>query len=605
MNKIYVDVSDSNYILSGNIEILLDDIATIRYLRELDFETNENTIIIGFNKETKISILSDIEGIAEDFDLLIEYKKSVEDIADAFKRDQENFKRFSQKAKDIRNDKFNDDVELVNNFNIFKEVLLEKMSNRRLYPRQILSAYHMAFSQNSCNFSVPGAGKSSIVYGAFTYLKNLSESNAKFVDKILIIGPLSSFRPWEKEYKECFGKWPLSQRLSGDANISRLDKENHLYSADPAELTLMSHSALQYYKTDVINFIKQNKVMVVVDEAHKIKNVHGIWGNSAVEISKEAPCRVVLTGTPAPRGYEDIYNLIRFIYPFNYEDIMKIHYGQLRALTDSDAGIDNPRVESFVENIKPFFIRINKKELNLPGVENNKKIIEMDNLQRKIYDFIEDSYVPHFEDKPSATALEFINKARIHRLFQASTNPKTLLRSLNNSMDISEDETDPNLSFGYIEEGIKDSQIYKDILEYEKSNIIPQKFVTTREIFQENILPYQEKVIIWTVYLQNAYELKEYLNSFAINSELLIGSIETTQREAIIEKFNDPNNSEFNVVIANPASVSESISLHEGCHNAIYLERNNHGANYIQSKNRIHRYGIPEDIITKYYIQVD
>ena len=35
------------------------------------------------------------------------------------------------------------------------------MPCRTLYDLQMLSAYHMAFSQNACNFSVPGAGKTS------------------------------------------------------------------------------------------------------------------------------------------------------------------------------------------------------------------------------------------------------------------------------------------------------------------------------------------------------------------------------------------------------------------------------------------------------------
>ena len=604
MNKIYVDVKDSKYVLTGNVETLLDDISTKSYLEYLKFEYQENTILIGFDKETKISILDDINDFGKDLDISIDYKKSVDDIADNYRRDQENFKKFSQKAKDIRNDKFSDDLELVRNFKKFKEVLENGMKNRILYDRQILSAFHMAFSQNSCNFSVPGAGKTSIVYAAYTFLNNLSEDDDRFVDKILIIGPLSSFAPWEKEYKKCFGISPISQRLSGDITTSKTDKENHLYSNNPAELTLMSHAALQNYKNDIINFLKQNKVMVVVDEAHKIKNVDGIWGNAAIEISKEASSRIVLTGTPAPRGYEDLYNLIRFIYPFNFLDIMKIHYGQLRELTNSDATIYDSRVVSFVENIKPFFIRINKKELKLPDFKEHKINVEMDNLQRKIYDFIEDNYVSHFEDHPSATAKEFLNKARLHRLKQASTNPRTLIKSLNNSIDTSEFGNDSNSTFGSLEEGIKDSKIYKDILSYEKSGIIPPKFITAKEIFLENIMPKKEKVIIWTIYIQNAYELKKYLNSFDIESELLIGRIEPDEREVIIEKFNNPKNNEFNIVIANPASVSESISLHEGCHNAIYLERDHNAANYIQSKNRIHRYGIPEDIITTYYYLV-
>lgn len=43
-------------------------------------------------------------------------------------------------------------------------------------------------------------------------------------------------------------------------------------------------------------------------------------------------------------------------------------------------------------------------------------------------------------------------------------------------------------------------------------------------------------------------------------------------REFIVREFNSDNSS-FNVIIANPSAVAESISLHKKCHNAIYLER--------------------------------
>lgn len=71
-------------------------------------------------------------------------------------------------------------------------------------------------------------------------------------------------------------------------------------------------------------------------------------------------------------------------------------------------------------------------------------------------------------------------------------------------------------------------------------------------------------------------------------------------REFIVREFNSDNSS-FNVIIANPFAVAESISLHKKCHNAIYLERSFNAAHFIQSKDRIHRYGLPEGIITTYY----
>ena len=71
-------------------------------------------------------------------------------------------------------------------------------------------------------------------------------------------------------------------------------------------------------------------------------------------------------------------------------------------------------------------------------------------------------------------------------------------------------------------------------------------------------------------------------------------------REKIIAEFHKPD-SMFKVIIANPFAVAESISLHKACHNAIYLERSFNAAHFIQSKDRIHRYGLKPGTETNYY----
>jgi redox-sensitive bicupin YhaK (pirin superfamily) len=56
----------------------------------------------------------------------------------------------------------------------FIETISDKMV-RSLYEHQLKAAYHMAFALNSCNFSVPGSGKTTIVYAAYTYLKSIKK----------------------------------------------------------------------------------------------------------------------------------------------------------------------------------------------------------------------------------------------------------------------------------------------------------------------------------------------------------------------------------------------------------------------------------------------
>jgi SNF2 family DNA or RNA helicase len=51
-------------------------------------------------------------------------------------------------------------------------------------------------------------------------------------------------------------------------------------------------------------------------------------------------------------------------------------------------------------------------------------------------------------------------------------------------------------------------------------------------------------------------------------------------------------------MVANPAAASEGVSLHRVCHHALYLDRTFNAAHYLQSEDRIHRFGLPADQAT-------
>lgn len=162
-------------------------------------------------------------------------------------------------------------------------------------------------------------------------------------------------------------------------------------------------------------------------------------------------------------------------------------------------------------------------------------------------------------------------------------------------------EYDPNAVFTTdTDEYINDSEFFNKIINYPAAET-PSKFRSILSVLLEEIFPDNGKVIIWTIFIQNAKELKTYLSQNGIESKLLIGEIPQDEREVTIKTFNNPLNNDFKVIIANPFSVAESISLHKGCHNAIYLERDYNCSNFIQSKDRIHRVGIDEKQITRYF----
>lgn len=605
MSMISIDIDDfseiKTFIISGNILELVNNKRIALSLKRLGYSIKEGVILIPFQDRTQIKTLQEIQRLLSKFGFDQGLSEDTKDKLESFYREENLFDEFSDKAMSIRNNEFNDKPDLIILFEQFQNVLKDKLE-RRLYPLQLLSAFHMSFAQNSCNFAVPGAGKTSIVYAAYAYLNSLPKDHPSHVDKLLVIGPISSFAPWENEFKECFGYPTKSFRMSGNSDITKEQKEQHLYSATPAELTLIFHGGVDRYQNDITDFLKRNKSMVVVDEAHRIKNPEGIWGKSVTEISKEAISRIILTGTPVPNGYQDIFNLYKFIYPFKFKEILKFHYHNLEDMTNnSEPG--SSRVQELKDNISPYFIRIKKEDLNLPEIEEFVVIIEMDSYQREIYDFIESQYIQNFKENDSATVKDILNKAKLIRLRQASTNPSLLSKTLKDSLEngILTGDFDPNSIYTTdTDEFINDSEFFNKICKYSEFET-PKKFVQILNLLNTEILVNDGKVIIWTIFIQNAKELKSYLKQNGIESNLLIGEINQHDREITIKKFNDPNNSEFQVVIANPFSVAESISLHKGCHNAIYLERDYNCSNFLQSKDRIHRVGLDEKQITKYY----
>ena len=270
MSVIHIDSNqdDNTVVLSGSIDQLIANRRAIRFLKD-----NTNYTIT--NDEIVISISDNLNKCIDRVKTAIKRAKCEVSFSETTNSDIQDyiiennkFRDFSSKALSIRNNKC-----VSAEFEFFKDILVDHMPSRTLYSQQMLAAYHLAYSQNACNFSVPGAGKTSVVYGAYTFLKNLPDSDLKRVEKLLIIGPLNSFGPWELEYKECFGIKPIAKRLTSKMNIG--DKKQYLYGNNTAEIILTSYASVASIIEELRFFLEKNKVMIVLDEAHKIKNTSG------------------------------------------------------------------------------------------------------------------------------------------------------------------------------------------------------------------------------------------------------------------------------------------------------------------------------------------
>ncbi|MEG3070340.1 MAG: C-terminal helicase domain-containing protein [Candidatus Syntrophopropionicum ammoniitolerans] len=297
-------------------------------------------------------------------------------------------------------------------------------------------------------------------------------------------------------------------------------------------------------------------------------------------------------------GYEDLYNLFKFIWPT--KDIIRFHIGQLKDMSRTPS---DPRVDSLLNSISPFFIRIRKSDLGIPPAINNPPVmVEMGESQRRIYDFIEKKYIFDIASNKDQRFQNELVRARLIRLMQASTNPALLRQPLSEFASVE------GVDFGAVQD---DTAMISEILRYSDAEI-PAKYIAVKDVLQP-IIARGEKAIVWACYIKNIELLQDYLRSQGIESRILYGATPvagdgineddeeySNTREAIVKEFHRAD-CPYNVIIANPFAVAESISLHKACHNAIYLERSFNAAHFMQSKDRIHRYGLGEDVITNYY----
>jgi SNF2 family DNA or RNA helicase len=103
--------------------------------------------------------------------------------------------------------------------------------------------------------------------------------------------------------------------------------------------------------------------------------------------------------------------------------------------------------------------------------------------------------------------------------------------------------------------------------------------------------------LIWSSFRANVEYIADQLadlGAFFIHGGVDAGDEDDDEtREGRIRRFGCDDS--VKVMVANPAAAAEGISLHHICHHAIYLDRTFNAAHYLQSEDRIHRFGLKPD----------
>ncbi|KKD22228.1 hypothetical protein XA22_11305 [Staphylococcus cohnii subsp. cohnii] len=470
----------------------------------------------------------------------------------------------------VGNDIKNDDLRFNEKYLEFQKTVDERLE-RQLRSKQMKDAFYLTMMQKSGNFSVPGSGKTSTVYGMYAYLNAISK-----VNRIIMIGPLNAFNSWINEYQSCFGnKKKLSYLNIKNLNSSNEKKMALKYESGNKELILLNYEVLSILENEIKNLITVD-TLVVFDEVHRIKNPEGMRAGAALRITENAKYMVTLTGTPIPNGYKDIYNLLNLLYPYDYNNFFNFAIPLLDKPSHSEVQMIN-------DKIQPFFTRTTKDELGVPPT-NPDKIIDVAASfeEQKLFDIILSKY------KSNQLAL-------FAKIMQLESSPSLLLETL----DLKEFEDMLDLSANH-EDFVEYQDYSKDIEDLVDKIERPSKMNALLQLVDQ-IVSESKTAIVWCIFIRTMYKLKSDLNKMGIRAEIISGSVSQEERNEIINKF---KSKEIDILITNPHTLAESVSLHQTCHDAIYFEYSYNLVHLLQSKDRIHRLGLdPNDYTQYYYLQ--
>ena len=457
---------------------------------------------------------------------------------------------------------------------------------RKLKPHQIKAALHLLHIQNGANFSVPGSGKTTVVLSVFERLRQQG-----VVDSLFVVGPPSSFGPWQTEYCDVLGFPARCAVLAGGDADAR--KTKYLVSRENVcDLYLTSFQTFQRDWEHVrILFQHQGiRFYFVIDEAHYIKQIGGAWAQASLGVAGHASRRCVLTGTPFPRTYSDVFNLFDVLWPLA-EPVPQTLRHQIDL--HSKRGEPEKASELLSTAIDPLFYRVRKEDLKLaPQVLHEPIVVPMKSNERRIYDAIL-GHIRNLAELDSHVTVDLLfrlRRGRMIRLRQCTSYAVML--------DIAIDDYDEDVSASEVSL----SELIRTYDKLETPGKLDALLVLVKDLYSKG-----QKIVIWSNFVRSLRLIRDQLARQGYSVDLIYGDTPTHEenagdeltRDAIIREF-CKRDTGLDILVANPAACAESISLHKACSNAIYYDLSYNCAQYIQSMDRIHRVGGSEHIAAHY-----
>lgn len=403
--------------------------------------------------------------------------------------------------------------------------------------------------RHGANFSVPGAGKTRVGLAAFAAARNEDG-----IRRLLVVAPKSAFESWLGEIRGA---------LPNDSGFGVVDGDDIPLS----DKVLINYERLPRAQGQLASWLAAEPAMMILDEAHRMKlGQEGAYGAACLAIGPQARRRLILTGTPAPNGVNDLRSLMSFVWP-----------GQGRQVVNQAVGGGNLQQASVA--LRPFFTRTTKTELDLPPVTTSLRYVDLPPLHREIYAGLRGQFSQRL--LTSSNDLEALGRITMY-LLMAADSPALLATGTTRYEPLAYRVPPIDVPV--------DAPLHLLLRDLPGQELSP-KYREVLAMVSDNARR-GRKTLVWSTFVRSLTTLRSMLGVFA--PALVHGG--TEDRDAEIRRFRD--DPDCMVMLSNPATLGEGISLHQVCNDAIFVDRDFAAGRYLQSLDRIHRLGLPPDTET-------
>ena len=403
---------------------------------------------------------------------------------------------------------------------------------------QMKNIRQMARYKLAATFSVPGSGKTS---EAILYWLAKKRPN----ERLLVVLPKVASTSWREELHAWLG-WDESE-IHLMARPADYIYQNLIENKEKC-VFIVNYQKMLIATEPIARFMAETETdgwSMILDESHNIKNYRGSTSIAARQLGSYVDgMKMILTGTPAPQGPEDLRAQAEFLQGIQMDE------------------------ESSRELIQSIFVRTSKDDLELKPatiqIHEREHKPEHAAIYNGLFDEARQALLRLQEGDYSIGNQARAAQPHMMTLRKAATDPSVLDRSA------------------------------EDVRPWKYDFILEAAYRA-----REN----STKLIIWSNFRHNLLALCSLLGEFS--PAIVYGAIPSDRfqsrdigptagtREWQFDRFK--NNDSCSVLIANPAACGESISLHHWCNEAIYLDRSYNAAHYLQSMDRIHRFGMHPD----------